>query len=120
MPPRSLPTDPSALLPPILSHLASPTPDGYSAHQKARTTCARLIRSRHYDEAINVLLTTAKELFKCQEWGSGTDLGVYMIEVYRTAKVRVDSESKGRLTQLLVLMPSHGTWRKKLADMSVK
>ncbi|KAG7562397.1 hypothetical protein FFLO_02177 [Filobasidium floriforme] len=120
MPPRNLPTDPAKLTPSILRYLESSPPDGYSAHQKARTTAARLVHSGHKQEAIQVLFISAKELLKVQEWGSGTDLGCYMVETYRSAEVQVDSESKARVTQLLALMTSEGTWRKKLADLTIK
>lgn len=97
MPPRNLPTDPAKLTPPILRYLESSPPDGYSAHQKARTTAARLVHSGHKHEAIQVLFVSAKELLKVKEWGSGTDLGCYLVETYRNAEVKVDSESKGEL-----------------------
>jgi hypothetical protein len=32
---------------------------------------------------------------KVKEWGSGTDLGCYMVEVYKTAEIAVDTESRG-------------------------
>ena len=95
MPPRNLPTDPAKLTPPILRFLESSPPDSYSAHQKARTTAARLVHSSHKQEAIEVLFVSAKELLKIQEWGSGTDLGCYLVDVYRSAEVKVDSDSKG-------------------------
>jgi hypothetical protein len=106
MPPRNLPTDPAKLTPPILRFLESSPPDGYSAHQKARTTAARLVHSGHKQEAIQVLFVSAKELLKVQEWGSGTDLGCYLVEVYRNAEVDVDSESKGRCWCLESFHPS--------------
>lgn len=95
MPPRAQPTDPAKLLPSILRYLESSPPDSYSAHQKARTTAARLVHSGHHDEAIQVLFTSSKELLKVREWGSGSDLGCYLVEVYRTKEVGVDAESKG-------------------------
>jgi hypothetical protein len=95
MPPRTLPTDPARLLPPIIRYLEATPPDAYSAHQKARTTAARLVHSGHKQEAIHVLFVSAKELMKVKEWGSGTDLGCYMVEVYKTAEIAVDTESRG-------------------------
>jgi golgi to ER traffic protein 4 len=97
MPPRAHPTDPSKLLPPILRHLQSTPPDAYSAHQKARTTAARLIHSSNEDAAIEVLFGASKELLKVREWGSGCDLGCYLVKVYTEAGVGVTDGSRGEL-----------------------
>lgn len=96
MPPRALPTDPAKLLPPILRHLESSPPDAYSAHQKARTTAARLVHSGHDDAAVEVLYGASKELMKVKEWGSGCDLAVYMVQVYQGSEVVVTDESRGK------------------------
>lgn len=101
MPPRAQPIDPKKLLPPILRLLTpeSGSPDAYSAHQKARTTAARLINSGHNDAAIEVLFGSAKELLKLGEAGSGCDLTVYLLGVYRDAEVEVTSESRGECSE---------------------
>ncbi len=95
MPPRLQSTEPSKLLPPILRHLQSNPPDAYSAHQKARTTAARLIHSSHEDAAIEVLFGASKELLKVREWGSGCDLACYLVQVYTSAGVEVTPETRG-------------------------
>lgn len=100
MPPRTLQTDPAKLLPSILRFISSSPPDAYSAHQKARTTAARLVHAEKYTEAIEILWTTAKELLKLGEAGSGCDLGVYMVQVYIQADVEVTSESRGESPQI--------------------
>jgi hypothetical protein len=98
MPPRRpnahTSTDPSVILPSILKLLTSTPPDAYSAHQKARTTAARLDKS-HPEAAIEVLFGVAKELMKLGEWGSAVDLGVYLVSVYEKSQVQVSVESRG-------------------------
>ncbi|KAJ9093600.1 hypothetical protein QFC19_008267 [Naganishia cerealis] len=120
MPPRAQVTDPAKLLPPILRLLEQSPPDAYSAQQKARTTAARLLASANYDSAIEVLFSSAKELLKLKEWGSGCDLAVYLVQAYEKGEVEVTADSKARLTQLLALISGVGSWRKKLADAAIK
>lgn len=95
MPPRAHVTDPAKLLPPILRLLEQSPPDAYSAHQKARTTAARLLASAHFDSAIEILFGVAKELLKLKEWGSGCDLAVYLVQAYEKGEIKVTGESKG-------------------------
>lgn len=98
MPPRRAnahtSTDPTVLLPPLLKLLTATPPDAYSAHQKARTTAARLDKA-HPQAAIEVLFGVAKELMKIGEWGSAVDLGVYLVSVYEKSEVQVSVESRG-------------------------
>jgi hypothetical protein len=95
MPPRlaRAPTTDS-LLPPILSLLSPPSPNPYSAHQKALTTTAR-IASSHPTVAIEILFSTARELLKLGEAGSGSELGVRMVQVMEQAAVDVNEKSRG-------------------------
>ncbi|KAI0703769.1 hypothetical protein BC835DRAFT_1404009 [Cytidiella melzeri] len=89
---------------------------GYEAHQKARTFASRYQKSGQYDTAIDVLFQSARELFKIGQQGSGTDLTVFMLDVYDNKGEKVDSESRGRLTQLIALAGSSGSWRKTIID----
>ncbi|KAK4684030.1 golgi to ER traffic protein 4, partial [Tremellales sp. Uapishka_1] len=121
MPPRpTKPPSTESLLPPILSLLQPPSPNPYSAHQKALTTVSRLTASKNHRVAIDILFATSKELFKLGEAGSGCELGVKMCTVMLDGEYGVDDESRARLTQLLALTPPTGPWRKKLADAAVK
>ncbi|KAF9026484.1 DUF410-domain-containing protein [Hymenopellis radicata] len=95
----------------------------YSAHQKARTFASRYVQHDQYPAAIEVLFETAKELYKKGEQGSGTDLAVFLVDVYEKAGIRLDGagadEIRGRLTQLIGLAGASGSWRKTLVDKSV-
>ncbi|CAE6402728.1 unnamed protein product [Rhizoctonia solani] len=101
----------------ILPQIADNKP--YEAHQKARTFVSRYVKSGQHDVAIDVLFQSARELLKAGHTGSGVDLGSFLIEVYDTANVKVDPESRGRMTQLIALTGPEGAWRKTLIDKSV-
>ncbi|KAL7416626.1 hypothetical protein BDY24DRAFT_438463 [Mrakia frigida] len=116
MPPRSLPTDPTLILPPLLSLVES---NAYSAHQKTRTTSARLISHGHPEEAILVLFEVSKALLKKGETGSGVDLAVLMLAAYDGKAEKVTDVSRGRCTNLIALCPASGNWRKTIIDASV-
>ncbi|ORX41022.1 hypothetical protein BD324DRAFT_647922 [Kockovaella imperatae] len=120
MPPRQgRPPSAESLLPPILNLLQPPSPNPYSAHQKALTTTARIAHSAP-DVAVEILFATARELLKLGEAGSGVELGCRMISIMGDASVPVEDKSRASITQLLALTPSHGPWRKKLADAAIK
>ncbi|KAI0059250.1 cytoplasmic protein [Artomyces pyxidatus] len=91
----------------------------YEAHQKARTFASRYQKSEQYDTAIDVLFQSARELLKAGQLGSGTDLTVFLLEVYDRKGEVVSEESRGRLTQLLALTGPTGSWRKTIIDRSV-
>ncbi|KAF5359572.1 hypothetical protein D9756_002993 [Leucocoprinus leucothites] len=91
----------------------------YEAHQKARTFASRYVKSGQYDTAIDVLFQSARELLKTGQAGSGVDLAGFLLEVYDTKEEVVTEESRGRLTQLLALTGSEGTWRKTLVDKAI-
>ncbi|KAG1738442.1 uncharacterized protein EDB91DRAFT_1138917 [Suillus paluster] len=101
----------------ILPLVASGQP--YEAHQKARTFASRYNKSGQYDTAIDVLFQSARELLKAGQQGSGTDLTSFLIDVYESKGEAVDDESRGRLTQLIALTGSSGSWRKTIIDKSI-
>ncbi|KAG9121456.1 hypothetical protein FRC07_002584 [Ceratobasidium sp. 392] len=101
----------------ILPQIAENKP--YEAHQKARTFVSRYVKAGQYEVAIDVLFQSARELLKAGHTGSGVDLGSFLLDVYDTAKVEVNPESRGRMTQLIALTGSAGAWRKTLIDKSI-
>ncbi|KAF5367141.1 hypothetical protein D9758_003874 [Tetrapyrgos nigripes] len=100
----------------ILPQIASAP---YEAHQKARTFASRYVKSNQYDTAIDVLFQSARELLKVGQLGSGVDLAGFMLDVYNTKGEIVTDESRGRVTQLIALTGSSGTWRKTLIDKAL-
>ncbi|KAI0926188.1 hypothetical protein AcW1_008420 [Taiwanofungus camphoratus] len=103
----------NAILPLIASGQA------YEAHQKARTFASRYQKSDQFDTAIDVLFQSAKELLKAGQPGSGTDLARFMLDVYENKGQEVNEESRGRLTQLIALTGSSGSWRKMTIDKAI-
>ncbi|KAL5525867.1 hypothetical protein ACEPAG_7204 [Sanghuangporus baumii] len=103
----------SAILPQIAEGHA------YEAHQKARTFASRYLKSSRYDTAIDVLFQSARALLTAGQPGSGTDLASFLIDVYEAKGEAVSNESRGRLTQLIALTGSAGTWRKTMIDKAV-
>ncbi|KAG8788327.1 hypothetical protein FRC15_004910 [Serendipita sp. 397] len=91
----------------------------YEAHQKARTFASRYSKSGSYDVAIDVLYQSAMELFKAGHLGSGTDLSQFLIEVYELKDEKFGEESRARLTQLISLVGTEGTWRKTMIGGSI-
>lgn len=138
MPPVSAASSTKALNA-ILPLIAAGQP--YEAHQKARTFASRYQKSGQYDTAIDVLFQSARELLKTGQQGSGTDLTLFLLDVYDTKGEEVTDESRGkepvvvpprrcrsmrltsvlpyfpgRLTQLIALTGSSGSWRKSIID----
>jgi hypothetical protein len=84
-----------SLLPPILDNLTSSPPNPYSAHQKALTTTARLVSSKHYDIAIEICMNVSRELLKLGEAGSGVELAVRGLGIMGDNEVEVDEKTRG-------------------------
>lgn len=126
----------------ILPLVASGQP--YEAHQKARTFASRYSKAGQYDTAIDVLFQSAREMLKSGQQGSGTDLTLFLLDVYESKGESVSDESRGplhsrtidawdlgffsvdshtellgRLTQLIALTGSSGSWRKTIIDRAV-
>ena len=92
---------------------------GYELHQKLRTKAVRLLKKKDYNQCIQILYDGAKELLAQKEQGSGCDLATYMIQVYTQAEIKVEDQSRKRITDLLELT-KNDFWRKKVLDSAVK
>lgn len=78
--------------------------DYYEAHQTLRTIANRYVRSRSYQDAIDLISHGAESFLKAKQGGSGTDLVFYLLEVYEVAEVQVNDTSVSRLVQLLIAL----------------
>jgi hypothetical protein len=107
---------------------------------KARSTVARLVaKSTTYDDkcstASDVLFQSAQLLLQKGQIGSGTDLALYMIELWTTKEVPCGDSERGRLwisllvsanrilakvTQLIALAGRSETWRASIINAAVK
>jgi golgi to ER traffic protein 4 len=79
----------AAILPVIESGQA------YEAHQKARTFASRYQKASQFDTAIDVLFQSARELLKRGQLGSGTDLSIFLLDIYESKPEKVTDESRG-------------------------
>ncbi|KAF7720496.1 hypothetical protein EC973_008018 [Apophysomyces ossiformis] len=84
----------------------------YEAHQMYRTVARRYNKQQKYKHAIQLLHDGAMSLMKHQQSASGSDLANYMLATYVTAATPVDSESLGRVVDILGLYPSQEPGRK--------
>ena len=73
----------------------------YEAHQKARTFASRYQKSNQFDTAIDVLFQSARELLKVGQRGSGTDLTLFLLDVYDHKPEKVTEESRGALSRMI-------------------
>lgn len=79
----------------------------YDAHQGIRTVANRYVKQKAYSDAIEVLYNGALSLLKAKQYASGSDLVLYIIEVYTIAEIPVDSVSRNRLIELIQLFDVH-------------
>lgn len=115
----------------------------YAAHQKYRTSAARLLKTpapssfgtgkTHastavgpdglalpFDEpaqqAAELLYDGARALLEKGESGAGTDLTLYLLDVWSQRGVRCDDNTRGKLQGLIALVGNKGAWRKSIID----
>ncbi|KAK0636279.1 hypothetical protein B0T17DRAFT_613035 [Bombardia bombarda] len=85
----------------------------YEAAQETRLVAARYTKSENWSAAIEILSNVSQSLLKAGQGGSGGDLAVLMVDVYKQAELKPDSAAKGRLLTLLRLFDSEEPTRKK-------
>ncbi|KAG0224787.1 hypothetical protein BGW41_004960 [Actinomortierella wolfii] len=106
----------------VLKKLEKSVQDGnyYEAHQMYRTVANRYVKSHTYDEAIELLYSGSMLLLKKEQFGSGTDLATYVVEVYTLAKVPVTDQSRDRIFDMADLMGKEVTQRKKFLQNAIR
>lgn len=85
----------------------------YEAQQQTRVVAARYIKASNWNAAIEILYNVAQSLLKAGEGGSGGDLCVFLVDVYKQAELKPDGTSRGRLLTCLRLFPAGEPTRKK-------
>ncbi|CZS93685.1 related to DUF410 domain protein [Rhynchosporium agropyri] len=85
----------------------------YEAQQQTRVVAARYVKSASWDAAIDILFNVSQSLLKAGQGGSGGDLGLFLVDVYKQAELKPDSTSKGKLLTLLRAFDSEEPTRKK-------
>lgn len=87
--------------------------DYYEAQQQTRVAASRYIKTKNWPAAIDILANVAQSLLKAGQGGSGGDLCVMMVDVYKQAEMKPDAASKGRLLTCLRLFDGEEPTRKK-------
>lgn len=85
----------------------------YEAQQQTRVVAARYVKAANWNAAIEILYNVSQSLLKAGEGGSGGDLCVLLVDVYKQAELKPDATSRGRLLTCLRLFPSGEPTRKK-------
>ncbi|KAI9808530.1 MAG: hypothetical protein M1825_003678 [Sarcosagium campestre] len=85
----------------------------YEAHQQLRVVASRLVKQRDYDAAIETLYSGAKSLLNAGQGGSGGDICLFLIDVFKTSELKPSTTSKGKVLSLLRLFPHQEPTRKR-------
>ncbi|KAI9741943.1 MAG: hypothetical protein M1834_000332 [Cirrosporium novae-zelandiae] len=67
----------------------------YEAHQQLRVIASRFVKQENWNAAIEILTGGAISLMKAGQGGSGGDLCLFLMDVYRKGEVKSDATSKG-------------------------
>ncbi|KAG9066698.1 hypothetical protein KI688_012607 [Linnemannia hyalina] len=105
----------------VLQKLEKSVGDGnyYEAHQMYRTVANRYVKAHNYKDAIDLLRSGSMLLLKHKQAGSGTDLALYLVEVYNLDKVPVTEESRDRIFDLADLMDAENSQRKTFLQNAI-
>ena len=85
----------------------------YEAQQQTRVVAARHIKAANWTAAIDILYNVAQALLKAGQGGSGGDLSIFMVDVYKQAELEPNATSRGRVLTCLRLFDSEEPTRKK-------
>ncbi|PUU73796.1 hypothetical protein B9Z19DRAFT_1111028 [Tuber borchii] len=88
----------------------------YEAHQQLRVVSQRYIKAHNYDAAIDILCSGAEALLKAGQGGSGCDLCLMLVEVYKAGSVTPSATSRARLIQLISLISPEEPSRKRFIN----
>jgi hypothetical protein len=94
--------------------------DYYEAQQQTRVVAARYVKSQSYSEAIEILSSVASSLLKAGQGGSGGDLSLYLLDVYKQAGLVPNAENKTRVLGLLRLFEQEEPTRKKFIQEVIR
>ncbi|EJP64484.1 DUF410 domain-containing protein [Beauveria bassiana ARSEF 2860] len=99
----------------IVARLQQKIADGdyYEAQQQTRVAASRHIKTQNWPAAIDILSSVAQSLLKAGQGGSGGDLCVMLVDVYKQAALKPDATNKGRLLTALRLFDGEEPTRKK-------
>ncbi|KFZ03632.1 hypothetical protein V502_10790 [Pseudogymnoascus sp. VKM F-4520 (FW-2644)] len=104
----------------IITRLQSKITEGqfYEAQQQTRVVASRYIKAKDWPAAIDILYNVASSLLKAEQGGSGGDLSIFLVDVYKQAELVPDAANKGKLLTLLRLFdPEEPTRKKFITEM---
>lgn len=107
-------------IPKIITRLQQRITEGayYEAQQQTRVVAARYIKSEQYGPATDILYNVAQSMLKAGQGGSGGDLSVFLVDVYKQAETNLDAAVKVKLLTLLRLFePGEPTRKKYIGEM---
>ncbi|KAL8418285.1 hypothetical protein RB594_001771 [Gaeumannomyces avenae] len=85
----------------------------YEAQQQTRVVAARYTKASNWSAATDILYNVSQSLLKAGQGGSGGDLSVLLVDVFKQAELVPDAVNKGKLLACLRLFPSEEPTRKK-------
>ncbi|KAK2775628.1 DUF410 domain-containing protein [Colletotrichum kahawae] len=99
----------------IIARLQARIEEGqyYEAQQQTRVVAARYIKAANWPAATDILYNVAQSLLKAGQGGSGGDLCVMLVDVFKQAELKPDATNKGKLLTCLRLFPAAEPTRKK-------
>lgn len=92
----------------------------YEAQQETRLVAARYTKAENWGAAIDILSSVSQALLKAGQGGSGGDLAILLVDVYRQAAQKPDATAKGRLLTCLRLFDSEEPTRKKFIKVMIE
>ncbi|KAI9596905.1 hypothetical protein BDF19DRAFT_383768 [Syncephalis fuscata] len=90
--------------------------DYYEAHQMYRTTC----KGQTYDKAIELLSSGANTLLDHEQYSSGLDLSLYLLDIYMQASTPVTKDTLALVTGLIGKIPPKIKARKQLMAVAIQ
>ncbi|KAK4157217.1 hypothetical protein C8A00DRAFT_11950 [Chaetomidium leptoderma] len=85
----------------------------YEAAQETRLVAARYTKQANWPAAIDILSNVSQALLRAGQGGSGGDLAILLVDVYRQAAQKPDGGSRGKLLTCLRLFDREEPTRKK-------
>lgn len=87
----------------IIARLQARTAEGqyYEAQQQTRVVAARYIKASNWTAAADILYNVAQSLLKAGQGGSGGDLSIMLVDVFKQAELAPDAASRGKVLTLL-------------------
>lgn len=92
----------------------------YEAQQQIRTLATRQIKAKDYDGAVDLLFTGSKALLEAGQGGSGADLALFLLEVFRMSERHCDGSSRALIMQLAGSYPQGDPLRRRFTSEAIR